>query len=184
MAVILESDRRTALLKSRIEALLAGTDTYLVEVDIHGHGGGGGTEVVEVFVDTDAGILLDECHAVSHRLSEWLDTETESEQFFSGAFRLEVSSPGVSRPLRLFRQYPKNIGRTLKVKYKSADGAYETVEGKLIAVTPEPDFFITLARPVSGKKSVKNQAVKTEATANPIVIAFADIIEAKVQLAW
>ena len=78
-----------------------------------------------VIVDGDQGIGIDDCAELSRELSKVLD-ETN---LVDGAFVLEVSTPGLDQPLKIKRQYVKNIGRSVKVKTKD-----KTVEGKLTAV--------------------------------------------------
>jgi ribosome maturation factor RimP len=93
--------------------------------------------VVWVYVDSEeGGVNLDVCSKISRELS----FQVENEDIFHKAYRLNVSSPGLSRPLSDKRQYGKNIGRTLKVKYKQ-DGEYEKIEGVLKEVTDE---FVTI----------------------------------------
>jgi ribosome maturation factor RimP len=83
------------------------------------------SKVLEVYVDTDAGITIDVCTTVSRELSEALDAQ----DIIPGAYRLDVSSPDLSRPIRVLRQYKKNTGRVLSVTF--VDGGTElTIEGK------------------------------------------------------
>ena len=81
---------------------------YLVDLNTRGEGG---TTVLEVFVDTDKGITADECAEVSRSVS----AEIERQSIFTGRYRIEVSSPGLDRPLKLERQFRKNIGRQLRI---------------------------------------------------------------------
>jgi ribosome maturation factor RimP len=66
---------------------------------------------VEVFLDGDAGIDLAACRRVSRALEERLDESA----ILGDSYTLEVSSPGVTRPLRLARQYPQHQGRSLLI---------------------------------------------------------------------
>lgn len=81
---------------------------YLVDLNSRGEGG---ATVLEVFVDTDKGITADECAQVGRSLS----AEILRQSIFSGRYRLEVSSPGLERPLKLERQFRKNIGRQVRI---------------------------------------------------------------------
>jgi ribosome maturation factor RimP len=93
--------------------------------------------VVWVYVDSEeGGVNLDVCSKISRELS----FQVENEDIFHKAYRLNVSSPGLSRPLSDKRQYGKNVGRTLKVKYKQ-EGEYEKIEGVLKEVADE---FVTI----------------------------------------
>jgi ribosome maturation factor RimP len=101
-------------------------DAYLVDCTIRGEGG---TRVIEIFIDADQGVSTELCASISRDLSKQLDAGVS----IPGRYRLEVSSPGLDRPLKLYRQYPKNIGRTLKVKY-AAEGTTAVITGKLTTV--------------------------------------------------
>lgn len=113
-------------------------DAYTVDVVMRGERT---SKVIEIYVDSDRGITLDECSTISRSLSEKLDEA----DLVPGRYRLDVSSPGLDRPLKLPRQYKKNIGRTCKVKYV-ADGLKLVQEGRLDLVSEEK---ITISR--SGK---------------------------------
>lgn len=77
---------------------------------------------IMVTLDGDNGVTLQDCVDISRAIEHNLDREEQD-------FSLEVASAGVSTPLKLVRQYKKNIGRTLKVKTLS-----ETIEAELEAV--------------------------------------------------
>ena len=83
-----------------------------------------------VTLDGDNGVQLQDCIDISRTLENNLDREEQD-------FSLEVASVGVGSPLKMARQYMKNIGRTLIVKLET-----ETIEAELVEVT---DNFITLS---------------------------------------
>lgn len=85
---------------------------------------------INVVLDGDFGVNLQDCIDVSRAVENGLDREEQD-------FSLEVASAGVSSPLKLVRQFKKNIGRTLKVKTTTS----EEVEAKLTAAD---DVKITL----------------------------------------
>ncbi|HKZ67345.1 MAG TPA: hypothetical protein VJ111_13355 [Chitinophagaceae bacterium] len=96
-------------------------DIFLVEIRINP------TNNVKVFLDSDNGMSLDKLIQYNRKLYK----DLEENSFFPGAdFSLEVSSPGLDEPLKLRRQYLKNIGRGVEVT--RADG--EKNEGKLLQV--------------------------------------------------
>jgi len=66
---------------------------------------------LEVFIDGDNGINFKKCQIISR----YLESHIESENWLGEKYILEVSSPGVSRPLVMSRQYPKHIGRQMVV---------------------------------------------------------------------
>ncbi|MDD8016745.1 MAG: ribosome maturation factor RimP [Bacteroidota bacterium] len=85
-------------------------NAFLVDIVVRGERS---SKVVELYVDSDKGISLEECSLISRELSTSLD-ETN---LIQGRYRLDVSSPGLNRPLKLLRQYQKNIGRLCKVTW-------------------------------------------------------------------
>jgi len=85
---------------------------------------------VIVTLDGDNGVVLQDCIDVSRAIEHNLDREEQD-------FSLEVASVGVGSPLKLVRQYIKNVGRTLIVKL-----ATEIIEAELVEANEE---FITLA---------------------------------------
>ena len=101
------------------EALKEKPSLFLVDLTV--------TETLKVIVtlDGDNGVNLQDCIDISRVIDSNLDREEQD-------YALEVASAGVSTPLKLVRQYRKNIGRTLKVKT-----ATETIEAKLENVTDE-----------------------------------------------
>ncbi|MFN6374263.1 MAG: ribosome maturation factor [Chitinophagia bacterium] len=82
---------------------------------------------INVYVDGDAGITIEKCVKLNRALYKQI---VEEEICKDGEFALEVSSPGVDEPLQLFRQYVKNIGRSLEVESKEG----KIMEGKLLQV--------------------------------------------------
>jgi len=113
-------------IRHRIEPIIEAKNAYLVDIHLRGEGG---NKVLEIFVDTDSGINVDTCAEISRDISAMSDREN----LIQGRYRLEVSSPGVSRPLKLHRQYKQNVGRELKVTYRSAQEK-KTVIGELVEV--------------------------------------------------
>jgi ribosome maturation factor RimP len=113
-------------------------DIFLVEVKITP-----GNQIT-ILLDADNGITIEKCTAINKALYKYIE---ESGLFPDGNFSLEVSSPGVDKPLKLHRQYKKNIGR--KVEVELNDGT--KLEGKLKQVNEED---ITIEEKLgSGKKS-------------------------------
>ena len=88
------------------------------------------TNNVKLFLDGDQGVTIEKCISWNRALYKKIEEEN---LFPNGDFSLEVSSPGVDEPLKLFRQYKKNIGRTVEVILK--DGI--KVAGKLLEVSEQ-----------------------------------------------
>ena len=85
---------------------------------------------VTVLLDGDNGITIDNCTSINKALYKFIE---ETQLFGDNNFSLEVSSFGVDRPLKLLRQYTKNIGRTVEVVLN--DGT--RLEGMLSLVNEE-----------------------------------------------
>jgi ribosome maturation factor RimP len=81
----------------------------------------GRRHVVRVIVDADGGIDLDAVADVSRAVSKALDAAEEADgDIVAGEYQLEVSSPGVDRPLTLPRHWRRNVGRLVKVTVRGA----------------------------------------------------------------
>ena len=123
---------------------------------------------LEVFVDSDTGIKFEECQKISRYLESFIDAEG----WLGEKYVLEVSSPGVMNPLKMPRQYPKNIGRKLEVTTQSG----ENTEGTLTEVKEDGIVLEYKVREKVGKKKV-TKTIQTE-------IPFADITKAVVQISF
>jgi len=97
---------------------------FLVEIKIKP------TNNVKLFLDGDQGVTIEKCISWNRALYKKIEEEN---LFPNGDFSLEVSSPGVDEPLKLFRQYKKNIGRTVEVILKEGN----KITGKMIDVTED-----------------------------------------------
>ncbi|MEJ2882481.1 ribosome assembly cofactor RimP [Pedobacter sp. GR22-6] len=96
-----------------------------------------------IHVDGDEGITIQDCAAISRHVGFHLEEENTIEK----AYNLEVSSPGIGEPLRLRRQYDKNVGREVSLKLEGG----EQKEGKLLSVT-ESGIVIEAKVKEKGKK--------------------------------
>ena len=108
------------------------------------------TNNIKIFLDGDNGLAIEKCVQFNRKLYKLIE---ESGAYPDGDFSLEVSSPGLDEPLKLHRQYLKNIGRIIEVIF--TDGTKK--EGKLLTVT-EADILIEHTEG-QGKKAVTQQLV-------------------------
>ncbi len=108
------------------------------------------TNNVKVYLDGDNGLPIEKCVYFNRQLYKLLD---ESGLFPPGEYSLEVSSAGVDEPLKMHRQYNKNIGRLVEVIF--ADGTRK--EGKLLQASGQ-DIIIEETTG-KGKKAVTQQVV-------------------------
>lgn len=81
----------------------------LVEVEL---GGAGGRTTLRLFIDKAGGVTLEDCSSISHAVSTALDVADP----LDGAYELEVSSPGLDRPLRTPEHFAKYAGEKVRVK--------------------------------------------------------------------
>ena len=151
------------MLKEKVEVLLSDAlaeneSLFLIDFSISADNS------IHIVLDGDTGVTVEDCMMVSRAIEHNLDRETED-------FSLEVASAGATSPLKLPRQYKKNVGRKLKV-----DTFDESFEGNLTATTEKGIILEWKARepkPI-GKGKVTVQKKKE--------IDFSDIKEAKVVL--
>jgi ribosome maturation factor RimP len=134
---------RDKILQLLEEVLKEKPSLFLVDLTV--------TETFKVIVtlDGDNGVNLQDCIDISRAIDNNLDREEQD-------YALEVASAGVSTPLKMVRQYRKNIGRTLKVKT-----ATETIEALLEQVSDESIVLSWTAREPKkigkGKETVEHK---------------------------
>jgi len=135
-------------------------DVFLIDLTI--------TDAFKIIVtlDGDNGVSLQDCIDISRAIENNLDREEQD-------FSLEVASGGVSAPLKLVRQYKKNIGRTLQVKT-----ATETITAELVDAN---DDFITLTWTAREPKEIGKGKVTVE---KRLELPYADIKEAIVTITF
>jgi ribosome maturation factor RimP len=127
-------------------------DVFLVEIKIKP------INNIKIYLDADAGLGIEKCIKINRALYKIME---EMAIYPDGDFSLEVSSPGVDEPLKLHRQYVKNMGREVEVLLNNE----EKKTGKLINVS-EADISIEFTEG-KNKKAVVHQ----------LTIPFADIKE-------
>lgn len=138
-------------------------DCFLIETKM------GANNKLQVFIDSDEGINFTTCHKISRYLEEHIDAEG----WLGEKYVLEVSSPGVDRPLQVMRQYPKNVGRKMEIKVRDEEkvrkGVLKQVDADKIILEEE---HITQ----QGKKKVKEKL--------EVEIPFVEIEQAKVKISF
>ncbi|MDH7515486.1 MAG: hypothetical protein QHI48_06415 [Bacteroidota bacterium] len=116
--------KETENIDARIAEVVTGFGARLVDIVRRRERG---VDVVEVFVDHERGITVEELADLSRSLSPMVETALEAR----GAYRLNVSSPGLDRPLRFGWQYSRHAGRTAQIVFE-AEAGERTVVGKLL----------------------------------------------------
>ena len=71
-----------------------------------------GTWYLRAYIDKEGGIAVDDCEVISRKLSEWLDEK----DFITDSYILEVSSPGLGRPLKKEKDFARSIGKEVEIK--------------------------------------------------------------------
>lgn len=142
--------------RASAEEAVAGTSAFVVDVVVRGRIG---ARVVEVFLDSDAGLGIDELAQFSREIGLLL----EAGDVIDGRYRLDVSTPGLERPL-VPRQFARNVGRTLRV-VTAADEASTVVQGTLAEVGPD-------------------RILVKDGTGTDHEVSFSSIQEAKIVLPW
>ena len=123
-------DKAQAFLQSFLPSL--GLELFDVQFRREGHGW-----VLRVFIDSESGISLDNCSDVSRELGQYLDVE----DLIDHAYHLEVSSPGLERPLRSKEDFAKYRGKSAKVKVHEAIDGLKVLEGIIDNVVNDNIFL-------------------------------------------
>ena len=100
---------RTNEIWSLIQPVVEGLGYELVDIEFRPHPKHG---LLRIYIDKEAGIQLDDCSTVSRQISAMLDVEDP----IPGHFDLEVSSPGLDRPLRRAEDFERFTGEMVKIK--------------------------------------------------------------------
>ncbi len=113
----------TALFEPVIETM----GYELVGVEFQGAGGHG---TLRVYIDRDSGVSLDDCAAISHQISGILDVEEPIKQ----AYDLEISSPGIDRPLFKLSDFERFSGKPAKIRLAVGLQGRKNFKGELRGV--------------------------------------------------
>jgi ribosome maturation factor RimP len=142
----MQTETQIKAIEQKINGLLATHPShFLVEIRIKP------TNNVKVFIDADEGVVLSDLIDYNRKLYKMLE---ESDIFPNGDFSLEVSSPGLDEPLKLFRQYKKNVGRYVDVTLNDDSKK----EGKLVEAT-EDGIVIETETGKGKKKETKQESI-------------------------
>jgi ribosome maturation factor RimP len=112
------SGKRASDLWSLIEPVVEGLGYEVVDIEFRPHPKDG---LLRIYIDQEQGIQLDDCTAVSKQVGAMLDVEDP----IPGQFNLEVSSPGLDRPLRKEEDFERFTGSVVKIKL-----SMPTIEGQ------------------------------------------------------
>ena len=144
-------------LRDIVNPIIEAKGAFLIDINIHRTGP---ALMLEFFIDTDTGVTTGLCAEISREISRIIDAADA----IRGRYNLVVSSPGLERPLRFLWQFPRNLGREFRIKYRSGDEV-ETVTGLLAEINGEELML----------KLNNNEIIK---------IYFPSVVEAKVNIKW
>ena len=113
-----------AKIESAVEIAATDNDAFLVELELKPN------NIIVAFVDSDNGLTIEQIKMINRQIESDLDRDVED-------FNLTVSSPDLNRPLKTWRQYKKNVGRYLKVKFneRQEEGMLMKVEAKYLVLS-------------------------------------------------
>jgi len=114
------------IIKNLVLPILDNAQILLVDMQLRGSPN---NQVLSIYVDTEEGVTLQQIATITREIEGLLDLEDP----IRGKYRLDISSPGIDRPLTEIWQFKKNIGRNLKVQFK-VDDTIQEKKGKLIRV--------------------------------------------------
>ncbi len=120
----------TVSIHSQLEPTVTGLGYELLGVE---RSRGGASQLLRLYIDHADGITVDDCERVSRQVSDLLDAE----QLVRGEYTLEVSSPGLDRPLFTLEQHRRFIGEEVALRLRALVGGRRRVSGRLRAVGDE-----------------------------------------------
>jgi len=145
-----------AEIRVEAETLAVRLGCEIVEVSVRGKGT---ASVVQIFADRPGGISIDECSTMHRDVSAWIDLRHPE---WRGC-RLEVSSPGLDRPLKTVRDFERNAGRPINAEW--------TEEGKTLHC-------------VGTVRSASEESIDLEVEGRLRRIPLAALVRAKIHLPW
>lgn len=151
------NDDLSRSLRAAIGDIVAGLDVELVELAVKGPRNQRVVKLVADALDTDHGLDVDRIATLSRAIDDVTDEVIE------GSYTLEVSSPGVDRPLTTPRHFHRNLGRTVEVRHVNGDTDTQTT-GSIDTVEPD---HLTL-----------------ETSDGEVVIPFDEVFEGRIVLPW
>jgi len=121
------ADRLITTIQGFAEPLLADMGMELVEIQFRREGHGW---VLRLFIDKEGGITIDDCATVSRQVSAYLEVE----DLIAHAYHLEVSSPGLERPLRKREDFIRYADRLARIKLREPLGEQKVLVGTLLGL--------------------------------------------------
>ena len=109
-----------------------------------------GNWYLRAYIDKEGGITVDDCEIISRRLGDWLDEK----DFIADSYILEVSSPGLGRPLKKDKDFERSIGKDVDIrlykainKQKDFNGTLKFYDKETVTITQEDETELVFNRP-------------------------------------
>jgi len=141
-----------------IAPILTSMGLELVDLELSGHGRRGH---LRIFIDKAGGVNVDDCEQVSRYVGHALDVADP----ISHAYLLEVSSPGLDRPLRKAEDYQRAVGKLVRLKLNQPRDGEWVLIGRLQGLQED----VIEIKPEDGE---------------PVKVALADIAQARLEVEW
>lgn len=139
-AFFVSGDRKMDPTIARVWALVAplteAEGFEIVDIELKREGGRSG-RVLRLYLDREGGPTMDDLSRVSRELSDLLDVHDVVE----GSYTLEVSSPGINRPLRRPEHFARFLGKRVRVRTREAIHGRRTFLGQLLEVSQDKIFL-------------------------------------------
>jgi len=142
-----------------VEQFIADSDLFLVEITISP------SAQISVAIDSEQGVDIDRCVALSRHIEGNLNRDEED-------FELTVASAGLSEPLKVYRQYVKNVGQNVAIVLKNG----EKYMGKLTEVNPN-EVHVEYEEIVKTEPKGKKKKILSQKT-----VTFADIKKTTIEI--
>jgi len=125
-----------------IEALVKEAGYELVDVELKG---GGPSSIVRIFIDKEKGVSVEDCASISKKVSDYLDTE----DLMQSRYTLEVSSPGLDRPLTRANDFSRKKGETIKLFTRDPQDKRNGLQGKIADYKEDSLYLETESETIS-----------------------------------
>jgi len=147
-------------LVSLIEPIVEGLGYECVGIEYNPHPKNG---LLRIYIDTENGVLVEDCTKVSHQVSGMLDVEDP----IADNYQLEVSSPGADRPFFKISQFERFIGSTVTInlfkpinKQRKITGQIDSVDGEVILLQQADQNIEIPFQAMSKARLVPDYAIK------------------------
>lgn len=148
-------------MREKIEPLVEDDGLEIVDLEFSE----GVTSVLRIYVDKVGGVTVDQCADLSRRIGDLLDMEN----LISGRYRLEVSSPGLDRPLVTYADFKRKIGERVKVFLKEEVRGNIELVGKIKNIEGE-NLLLLIESPAYDRDEKKEETIPLKKVAKAKIV--------------